>query len=74
MDQYGSHKKENVLLELKKLNTVVKFIPPKTTHYLKPLDVGVNSSFKAVLKNKWQKWMCDGPKEFTSKGYRRRPN
>ena len=74
MDQYDSHKKESVLLELNKLNTVVKFIPPKTTHYLQPLDVAVNSSFKAALKNEWQKWMCDGPKEFTSKGYRRRPN
>ena len=74
MDQYGSHKKENVLLELKKLNTVVKFIHSKTTHYLQLLDVGVNSSFKAALKNEWQKWMCNGPKEFTSKGYHRRPN
>ena len=55
MDQYGSHKKESALLEFEKLNTVMKFIPPKATHYLQPLDVAVNSSFKAALKNEWQK-------------------
>ncbi len=74
MDQYGSHKKESVLSEFKKLNSVVKFIPDKATDYLQPLDVGVDSSFKAALRYEWEKWMSEGPKEFTSKGCRRRLN
>jgi transposase-like protein len=74
MDNYGSHKKEEVIEKLKLLKTKVKFIPPKTTHYLQPLDVGVNSAFKSYLKYQWEKWYSEGEKEFTKKGYRKRPN
>ncbi len=66
MDNYGSHKKE-VIEKLKLLKTKVKFIPPKTTHYLQPLDVGGNSAFKSYLKYQWQKCHSEGEKEFTKK-------
>lgn len=74
MDNYGTHKKESVLAILNKLNTVVKFIPANTTNYLQPLDVAVNSSFKAALKAEFENWMSSGQKEFTPKGYRKKPN
>lgn len=74
MDCFGSHKKESVLSELRKLNCEVLFIPPKTTCYLQPLDMGVNSSFKSFLRSEWCKWMAEGTKEFTAKGYRKRPS
>ncbi len=66
MDNYGSHKKE-VIEKLKLLKTKVKSIPPKTTNYLQPLDVGVNSAFKSYLKYQWEKRYSEGEKEFTKK-------
>ncbi len=60
--------------KLKLLKTKVKFIPPKTTHYLQPLGVGVNSAFKSYLKYEWEKLYSEGEKEFTKKRYRKRPN
>jgi hypothetical protein len=57
MDQYDSHKKESVLSEFEKLNTMIKFIPAKTTDYFQPLDVGVNSPFKAALRYQCEKWL-----------------
>jgi transposase-like protein len=74
MDEFGSHKKEEVLELLKVHKSITKFIPPKTTHYLQPLDVGINSSFKTSLKFHWGKWFSEGKKEWTPKGYRKRPS
>ena len=66
MDCFGTHKKEEILSSLKRVcNTEAIFIPPRTTHFLQPLDVCVNASFKAALKSKWQSWLRTGPKLYT---------
>ena len=41
---------------------------------LQPLDVALNSPFKAALRQAWIDWLINGPKEITNKGYRRRPS
>jgi len=41
---------------------------------LQPLDVAINSPFKAALRQAWMDWLINGPQEMTSKGYRRRPS
>jgi hypothetical protein len=74
MDEYGTHKKHSVIAALKSLNTLIKFIPPKTTHYHQPLDVSVNGPFKAALRHEWDNWLANGPQIFTPKGYRKRPD
>ena len=73
MDSYGSHIKEKVSVSLRShCATKVLVIPPKMTSVLQPLDVSLNSSFKAALRRGWLDWLINSPKEMTAKGYRRR--
>jgi len=75
MDSYGCHLKDEVKSELKKTcNTELLPIPPKTTSYLQPLDVSINFPFKTALRAAWSDWFETGPKEYTEKGYRKRPS
>ncbi|KAI5151365.1 hypothetical protein ENBRE01_2090 [Enteropsectra breve] len=74
MDEFSSHKNEEILNILQARNVQTVFIPPKSTHYLQPLDVSINSIFKASLRKEWNEWMINGQKEFTAKGYRKKPN
>ena len=75
MDSCGTHLKEEVFECLRTLcGTKVAVIPPKMTSMLQPLDVALNSPFKAALRQAWMDWLINGPKEMTSKGYRRRPS
>ena len=51
MDSYGSHFKEEVSESLRyDCATKVLVIPPKMTCVLQPLNVSLNSSFKAALR------------------------
>ena len=75
MDSYGIHLKEEICECLRTLcGTKVAVIPPKMTSMLQPLDVALNSPFKADLRHAWMDWLINGPKEITNKGYRRRPS
>jgi len=74
MDQFGAHKKESIITALEKVKTSVLFLPPRMTHMLQPLDVGINSVFKCALKVAWEDWFSNGKKEYTPKGYRKRPS
>ncbi len=75
MDNYGSHKMDVVLQELKtSCNSEVILIPPKTTSYLQPLDVSVNAPFKCFLMEAWRDWFESRPQEFTPAGYRWKPS
>ena len=75
MDSNGSHIKEEVSKSLRdNCAAKVLVIPPKMTSILQPFDVSLNSSFKAALRRGWLDWLINGPKEMTTKGYRRRPS
>lgn len=75
MDSYGCHLKEEVVGNLKKYcSAEIIIIPPKTTSFLQPLDVSINYPFKNALRSEWNKWLSEGPEEFTNKGYRRKPS
>ncbi len=74
-DSYGSHKREDVVDYLKtKYNSNMILIPPKATSFCQPLDVAINSSFKAALKSEWQAWLTGTPPVYTPAGYRQRPS
>lgn len=69
MDSFGSHKRDDVLDTLRKTcKTYVIVIPPKTTSFLQPMDVGVNAQFKAKLRDVWNDWLENTPPEFTKTG------
>uniref|UniRef100_A0A914VVY5 DDE-1 domain-containing protein n=1 Tax=Plectus sambesii TaxID=2011161 RepID=A0A914VVY5_9BILA len=66
-DCFGSHKKDEVLDDLrKKCRSEALILPPKTTAYLQPLDVA------ATLHNEWSEWFESAPPEYARKGYRKR--
>ena len=50
------------------MNTIPIIIPGGMTKLLQPLDISVNRSFKAVLRNIWESWMTDGKHSFTATG------
>lgn len=74
LDNFGSHKVESVKEALKQMRAKTELIPPGTTSYFQPLDVAVNAAFKIRLRQEWEKWFSEGEKEYTSKGYRKRPS
>ena len=75
MDSCGSHIKEEVSESLHShCTTKVLVIPPKMTSVRQPLDVSLNSSFKAALHRGWLDWLINGPKEMIAKGDRQRPS
>ena len=75
MDSYGCHMKDEIIEKLKKFgNTDVLIIPPKTTSFLQPLDVSINHPFKNALREEWNSWLGEGPEDYTSKGYRKKPS
>lgn len=75
LDSYGTHCKEEIQREFTSTyKSEVLILPPRTTSFLQPIDVGVNYPFKAALKRHWDTWFQSGPQEFTPKGYRRRPS
>ncbi len=74
MDSYGSHLKPEIIEFFRKdFKTEILQIPPKTTSFLQPLDVAINGPFKAALRREWEAWLAEGPKQYTKKGYRKRP-
>ena len=56
------------------LVSMVEFILPKMTSVGQPLDVSLKGPFNAALRECWADWVVKGPKERTSKSYRRRPS
>ena len=57
---------------LKRVNTVPAIIPGGMTKHLQPLDIAVNKSFKAGMRQTWEGWMSNGEHSFTETGRMRR--
>ncbi|CAJ0602651.1 unnamed protein product [Cylicocyclus nassatus] len=51
----------------------IAVMPGGLTKYLQPLDISVNNSFKAKLRNRWEEWMImdDAKHSYTKQGHMR---
>ena len=72
MDSMRAHITPQFKDKLKMFNSTPAIIPGGLTKVLQPLDISVNRSFKAVLRNLWEQWMMDGEHSFTATGRMRR--
>ena len=59
LDVYKAHRTSDVLGVLKEAGFELVFVPGNCTSELQPLDVAVNSRFKAVLKERFTVWYAD---------------
>lgn len=73
MDNYGVHCMNSIVSKIKELNADLFLLPPRTTHYTQPLDVGINGPFKISMRGEWERWFATSPPIFTKKGYRKSP-
>lgn len=73
LDQYRSHKLEATKERDQKLKTRILVIPGDLSSQLQPLDVSINESFKAFMKDEWNQWMIAKNKDRTPTGRLKRP-
>jgi hypothetical protein len=74
LDSFRGHTTEEVKKILKSRNMDQVIIPRGLTSMLQPLDVCINWSFKATLKEQYTRWMATGEHEFTPMGKIKRPD
>ena len=57
MDGCRVHKMKGVNERLSELGVRVELLPPGCTGLLQPVDVGINRTFKAVMRRQWDNWI-----------------
>ena len=57
LDSFRVHMLASVVQKIQGLGVQVKFIPPGCTGLLQLVDVGYNKTFKAKLRNEYNKWL-----------------
>lgn len=68
MDSMRAHNTPQFKDKLKLFNTIPAIIPRGFTKVLQPLDISVNRSFRAVLRQLWEQSMTDGEHSFMATG------
>lgn len=71
MGNFGVHCMRSVIDKIKEKNVEIFLLPPCTTHYTQPLDVGLNCPFKTTFRDKWEHWSSTSTPLYTKKGYRK---
>jgi len=57
LDQNSTHRKKTIIAKLHELGIQVEFLPPSTTAVLQPVDVGINRTFKRIIRKQWNEWL-----------------
>lgn len=74
LDSFRSHLTEPTKREFQMCKTEIAVIPGGLTSQLQPLDVCINKPFKALMREEWNKYMCDkNQHEVTNSGRMKRP-
>ena len=68
LDSAPGHRTDEVKSKFSASGTLIAMIPGGLTKKLQVLDISVNKSFKAHLRQRWEKWMINGVKEYTKSG------
>ncbi|CAI7810822.1 unnamed protein product [Closterium sp. NIES-54] len=74
LDSYRGHLTEGVKEKFRELNCVPAVIPSGCTAEVQPLDVSINKSFKASIRQQYQKWFQEeGQEQLTAAGNLKKP-
>ncbi|CAI7871751.1 unnamed protein product, partial [Closterium sp. NIES-53] len=74
LDSYRDHLTEAVKEKFRELNCVLAIIPSGCTAEVQPLDVSINKSFKASVRQQYQKWFQEeGQEQLTRAGNLKKP-
>ncbi|CAI7825998.1 unnamed protein product [Closterium sp. NIES-54] len=74
LDSYRGHLTEGVKEKFRELNCVPAVIPSGCTAEVQPLDVSINKSFKASIRQQYQKWFQEeGQEQLTEAGNLKKP-
>ncbi|CAI7736105.1 unnamed protein product [Closterium sp. NIES-53] len=74
LDSYRGHLTEGVKEKFRELNCVPAIIPSGCTAEVQPLDVCINKSFKASVRQQYQKWFQEeGQEQLTRAGNLKKP-
>ncbi|CAI7858395.1 unnamed protein product [Closterium sp. NIES-54] len=74
LDSYRGHLTEVVKEKFRELNCVPAIIPSGCTAEVQPLDVSINKSFKASVRQQYQKWFQEeGQEQLTRAGNLKKP-
>ena len=63
-----AHITDDIKQKIYSENTFPVIIPGGLTKLLQPLDIAVNKTFKANLRQIWESWMTSGEHSFTKSG------
>ncbi|CAI7829148.1 unnamed protein product [Closterium sp. NIES-53] len=74
LDSYRGHLTEGVKEKFHELNCVPAVIPSGCTAEVQPLNVSINKSFKASVRQQYQKWFQEeGQEQLTRAGNLKKP-
>ncbi|CAI7885863.1 unnamed protein product [Closterium sp. NIES-54] len=74
LDSYRGHLTEGVKEKFRELDCVPAVIPSGCTVEVQPLDVSINKSFKASVRQQYQKWFREvGQEQLTRAGNLKKP-
>lgn len=59
VDNHTSHTASEIAEKAKENNVIILTLPPHTSHYTQPLDVGFMSPFKLAIGREERKWMAN---------------
>ncbi|GES91790.1 pogo transposable element with KRAB domain [Rhizophagus clarus] len=74
LDSFSAHKTDVVKQRFREKKTDLAVIPGGLTSRLQPLDVSLNRSFKAKVRNLYNNWMSEAIKDYTPSGKIKRPS